>query len=163
RNRNLTISVITMTLFMVAFMGSMLLFPSYFLQVRGETTLKAGLLLAPQGLGAMLTMPLSGRLTDKIGPGKLVLGGIVLIVGATAVCTRLTAESPYVLLLGGLFVMGMGMGMTMMPIMSAALASLRDRQIARGSTMMNIIQQTAGSIGTAVMSVILTNQVLGNQ
>jgi len=29
--------------------------------------------------------------------------------------------------------------------------------------MMNIIQQTAGSIGTAVMSVILTNQVLANQ
>jgi EmrB/QacA subfamily drug resistance transporter len=162
RNRNLTVSVLTMTLFMVAFMGSMLLFPSYFLQVRGQSTLHAGLLLAPQGLGAMLTMPLSGRFTDKMGPGKLVLGGIVLIVGAMAVFTQVTATSSYVLLLGALFVMGMGMGMTMMPIMSAALASLKDRQIARGSTMMNIIQQTAGSIGTAVMSVILTNQVLNN-
>jgi hypothetical protein len=50
----------------------------------------------------------------------------------------------------------------MMPIMSAALASLTHQQVARGSTLMNIIQQTAGSIGTAVMSVILTNQVLGD-
>ena len=162
RNRNLTIAVATMTLFMVAFMGSMLLFPSYFLQVRGETTLNAGLLLAPQGLGAMLTMPIAGRLTDKIGPGKLVLGGIVLIGLGMGVFTQVNADSSYVLLLGGLFVMGMGMGMTMMPIMSAALASLKDRQIARGSTMMNIVQQTAGSIGTATMSVILTNQVLAS-
>ena len=55
--------------------------------------------------------------------------------------------------------MGMGMGMTMMPIMSAALATLSHDSVARGSTLMNIIQQSAGSIGTAVMSVILTNQV----
>jgi EmrB/QacA subfamily drug resistance transporter len=161
-NRNLTIAVVTMTLFMVAFMGTMLLLPSYFLQVRGVSTLDAGLLLAPQGFGAMLTMPASGRLVDRIGPGKLVLTGIVVIALGMSVFTQVTADSPYPLLLGALFVMGLGMGMTMMPIMSAALASLTHQQVARGSTLMNIIQQTAGSIGTAVMSVILTNQVLGD-
>lgn len=162
-NRNLTIAVVTTTLFMIAFMGSMLLFPSYFLQVRGETTLNAGLLLAPQGLGAMLTMPIAGRLTDKIGPGKLVLGGMVVIAAGMAVFTQVTASSSYLLLLTSLFVLGMGMGMTMTPIMSAALGTLRDHQIARGSTLMNIIQQAAGSIGTAVMSVVLANQVLASQ
>ena len=162
KNRNLTIAVVTMTLFSIAFMGAMLLFPSYFLQVRGESTLNAGLLLAPQGLGAMLTMPLAGKLTDRIGPGKLVLGGIVLIAAGMAVFTQISADTSYGLLLGSLFVMGMGMGMTMMPIMSAALASLTHQSVARGSTLMNIVQQTAGSIGTAVMSVILTNQILGS-
>jgi MFS family permease len=156
------VAVVTMTLFIVAFMGAMLLMPSYFLQVRGESTLNAGLLLAPQGLGAMLTMPVAGRLTDRIGPGKLVLGGIVLIALGMSVFTQVTADSSYMVLLGGLFVLGMGMGMTMMPIMSAALASLTNQQVARGSTLMNIVQQTGGSIGTAVMSVILTNQVLAS-
>ncbi len=163
KNRNLTISVVTMVLFSVAFMGSMLLLPSYFLQVRGQGTLDTGLLLAPQGLGAMLTMPIGGKLTDKFGPGKLVLGGIVVICLGLAGFTQVGADTSYTLLLGSLFVMGMGMGVTMMPIMSAALASLVDHQIARGSTMMNIVQQVAGSIGTAVMSVILTNQVLASQ
>jgi EmrB/QacA subfamily drug resistance transporter len=163
KNRNLTISVITMVLFSVAFMGSMLLLPSYFLQVRGQGTLDTGLLLAPQGLGAMLTMPIGGKLTDKFGPGKLVLGGIVLICLGLGGFTQVGADTSFTLLLGSLFVMGMGMGVTMMPIMSAALASLVDHQIARGSTMMNIVQQVAGAIGTAVMSVILTNQVLASQ
>jgi EmrB/QacA subfamily drug resistance transporter len=163
KNRNLTVAVVTLTLFSVAFMGAMLLLPSYFLQVRGQGTLNAGLLLAPQGLGAMLTMPIAGRLTDKIGPGKLVLAGTGLIAIGISVFTQVTANSSYVLLLGGLFVMGMGMGMTMMPIMSGALANLTNHQVARGSTLMNIIQQTAGSIGTAVMSVILTNQVLASR
>ena len=49
RNRALTVAVIAMSLFAIAFFGASLLFPSYFLQVRGETTLQAGLLLAPAG------------------------------------------------------------------------------------------------------------------
>lgn len=159
KNRNLTVAVITMSLFIVAFMGSMLLLPSYFLQVRGEGTLDTGLLLAPQGIGAMLTMPIAGRLTDKMGPGKFVLGGIVLIGLGLGNLTQVTDDTSYVRLLGGLFVMGMGMGMTMMPIMSAALATLTDHAIARGSTLMNIVQQAGGSVGTAVMSVVLTNEI----
>ncbi len=159
-HRQLSISVVTMSLFAVAFFGAMLLFPTYFIQVRMETTLTAGVLLAPQGLGAMLTMPIAGRLTDRRGPGGLVLGGILLIAVGMGVFTQVTATTSYVLLLGALFVMGMGMGMTMMPIMSAALAALSHREVARGSTLMNIVQQTAGSIGTAVMSVILTDQYL---
>lgn len=162
-NRNLTVAVITMTLFIVAFMGAGLLFPSYFMQVREESTLMAGLLMAPQGIGAMITMPIAGRLTDKTGPGKLVLTGIVLIAVGMGTFTQLAADTSYVLLLGSLFVMGLGMGMTMMPIMTAALASLTHAEVARGSTLMNIVQQAGGSIGTATMSVILTNQILNNQ
>jgi len=163
RNRNLTVAVVTMSLFIVAFMGAMLLLPSYFLQVRGQDTLDTGLLMAPQGLGAMLTMPIAGRLTDKTGPGKLVLFGIVLISVGLGVYTQVGADTPYPVLLGALFVMGMGMGCTMMPNMTAALATLTDAAIARGSTLMNIVQQAGGSIGTAVMSVVLTNLVKNDQ
>ena len=55
--------------------------------------------------------------------------------------------------------MGLGMGCTMMPIMSAALATLSEHNIARGSTFLNITQQVAASIGTALFSVLLTNGI----
>ena len=160
KRKQLSVSIITMSLFAIAFFGAMLLFPTYFISVRGETTLAAGLLLAPQGIGAMVTMPLAGRLTDKMGPGKFVLGGLLLIAAGMGVFTQLTDTTSYVLILGSLFVMGMGMGMTMMPIMTAALASLSHQEVARGSTLMNIVQQAAASVGTATMSVILTDQLL---
>jgi EmrB/QacA subfamily drug resistance transporter len=160
KRRQLSVSIITMSLFAIAFFGAMLLFPTYFISVRGESTLAAGLLLAPQGIGAMVTMPLAGRLTDKMGPGKFVLGGLALIALGMGVFTQLTDTTSYVLILGSLFVMGMGMGMTMMPIMTAALASLSHQEVARGSTLMNIVQQAAASVGTATMSVILTDQLI---
>lgn len=53
--------------------------------------------------------------------------------------------------------MGMGMGATMMPIMSGAMQTLRRAQIARASTSLNIIQQVGASVGTAVLSVLLIN------
>jgi hypothetical protein len=75
-----------------------------------------------------------------------------------AVLTQVDAHTSYGLILGVLFVMGLGMGSTMMPLFTASLQTLTGPTIARGSTLMNIMQQIASSIGAAVMSVVLTNQ-----
>lgn len=163
KNRNLTIAVIAMFLFCVAFFGAGLFIPSYFLQVRGESTLQAGLLMAPQGLGAMLTMPLAGRLVDKMPVGRVVPFGILGIILGMGVFTQLSVDTLYALVLGALFVMGMGMGATMMPIMTSALKALNDHEIARGSTLVNIVQQIASSVGAAVMSVVLTSNIKGSE
>lgn len=160
-NRNLTIAVVAMALFAIAFFGASLLFPLYFQQVRGESPLSAGALLAPQGIGAMVTMPIAGALADKRGPGRVVLVGITLVTIGMALFTQLDEGTSYAYLLGSLFVMGLGMGATMMPIMSAALATLTVQSTARGTTLLNINQQVAASIGTALFSVILTNSLNG--
>ena len=161
-NKAMTVAVIAMAMFAIAFFGASLLFPLYFQQVRGETALDAGLLLAPQGLGAMLTMPIAGVLADRIGPGKVVLAGIVVDTIGMGLFTQLGAGTSYGYIIAALVVMGLGMGATMMPIMSAALATLTDHSIARGSTLMNITQQVAASIGTALFSVLLTNGLNGS-
>jgi EmrB/QacA subfamily drug resistance transporter len=159
RNRNLSVSTITLAVFTIAFMGAGLLFPSYFLQIRGESTLSAGLLMAPQGIGAMVTMPIGGILADKVPVGRTVPFALLLIAAGFFTFTQVGTDTSYVLLCGSLFVMGLGMGGTMMPIMTSALKTLTHHEVARGSTLLNILQQIAGSVGTAVMSVILTNQL----
>ena len=69
----------------------------------------------------------------------------------------LDATTPYAYIITAFVIMGLGMGATMMPVFTAALASLKDHDIARGSTLMNITQQVSASIGTALFSVLLTN------
>jgi EmrB/QacA subfamily drug resistance transporter len=159
RNRRLTVATIAMFVFVIAFMGAGLLFPSYFLQVRGETTLMAGLLIAPQGIGAMLTMPIAGILADKVPIGRTVPVALLVMSAGFFAFTQVGADTSYWVLCGSLFVMGLGMGGTMMPIMTSALQSLTHHEAARGSTLLNIVQQVGGSIGTAVLSVVLTNQL----
>ncbi|URN02798.1 MFS transporter [Actinomadura madurae] len=150
----------TMVLFMIAFMGAMLLLPLYYQTVRGEGALQSGLLLAPQGLGAMVTMPIGGKLTDRIGPGRVVLVGMVVVVlSVSGFAAILEADTSYWALGGALFVMGLGMGMTMMPTMAAAIQTLVHDEVPRASTMLNIIQQVSSSIGTAMISVLLANRL----
>jgi EmrB/QacA subfamily drug resistance transporter len=156
-NRYMTVAVVTMTLFAMAFFGASLLFTLYFQQVRGESPLSSGWLVAPQGFGAMLTMPIAGFLADKIGPGKVVLTGLVLDTVGMGMLIPVDDQTSYGYIITAFVVMGLGMGSTMMPIFTAALASLKEHDIARGSTLMNITQQIAISCGTALFSVLLTN------
>lgn len=158
KNFNLSISTGTMFLFAAAFFGGLLLVPTYFQQVRLESPLQAGLLIAPQGIGAMVTMPIAGALADKYPVGRIVPVGLVLITGGMLGLTQIGAETSYTYLISVLFVMGLGMGATMMPLMTAALRTLSHRDVARGSTLLNITQQIASSVGIAVISVVLTNR-----
>ena len=161
KDRNLTISIITMFLFAAAFFGGLLLVPTYFQQIRHESALSAGVLVAPQGIGAMLTMPIAGALTDKIPIGRIVPVGLVIILIGMFGLTQVTSDTSYALLIAELVVMGLGMGATMMPLFTAALRTLTPHQVARGSTLLNITQQIASSVGVAVMSVLLTNHLKG--
>lgn len=163
RNRNLTVSVITMFLFAAAFFGGLLLVPTYFQSVRGESTLDAGLLVAPQGIGAMLTMPIAGALVDRFPVGRIVPFGLLGIIAGMFALTQITSTTPYPQIIAVLFVMGLGMGGTMMPIMTTALKTLTSHEVARGSTLLNITQQVASSVGVAVISVVLTNNLKASE
>ncbi len=163
KNRNLTAAVATMFIFAGAFFGGLLLIPTYYQQVRGELPVDAGWLVAPQGFGAMLTMPIAGALVDRYPVGRIVPFGLTLIIGGMFALTQITATTSYWgYLIPVLFVMGLGMGATMMPIMTSALKTLTGHQVARGSTLLNITQQIASSIGVATMSVVLTNGLTGS-
>ncbi|PKW27394.1 DHA2 family efflux MFS transporter permease subunit [Phycicoccus duodecadis] len=158
RNRNLTVSVITMFIFAASFFGGLLLVPQFLQQVQGETPLSAGWLIAPQGLGAVLTMPIAGALVDRFPVGRIVPFGLLLITGGMFTLTQLQADSSHWgFLIPVLFVMGLGMGATMMPIMTSALKTLTHHEVARGTTLLNITQQIASSVGVAIFSVLLTN------
>jgi EmrB/QacA subfamily drug resistance transporter len=146
-------------LFSIAFFGALLLIPLYYQTVRGASALEAGLLIAPQGLGAMITMPLAGKLTDKYGPNRWPACGIPLLVIGIAPFAFVTATTSYVLLCSFSFILGLGMGFSMMPTMTAAMQAVPAAAIARTSTAMNIIRQGGASIGTAVLSVILTAEI----
>jgi EmrB/QacA subfamily drug resistance transporter len=146
-------------LFAIAMFGSLLLLPLYFQNVRGQSALEAGLLMAPQGFGAMITMPIAGRLTDRYGPTRLPAAGLPLAALGMLPFAFVTSTTSFVLLCGSSFVLGLGMGMSMMPTMTAAMQAVPAQAIARTSTAMNIIRQSGASIGTAILAVILTSQV----
>src|SRR6201997_5632103 len=107
-------------------------------------------------------MPLAGLLTDRHGPAWLPAAGLPLVAIGLIPFVFVGAHTSYVLLSCGNFVQGLGMGLAMMPNMTAAMQAVPPSAIARTSTAMNIIRQAGASIGTAILSVILAARIKSN-
>ena len=125
-NRTFAAASGTLMLMIISVFGAMLLLPLYLQAVRGESAFDSGLLLAPQGIGAMLVMPIAGQLDRQDrrrqdrhpGPGHP--RPLDARAHAARRATRPTGRSARVL-----FAMGVGMGFSMMPLMSGAMQTLR--------------------------------------
>jgi MFS family permease len=148
-----------MFLFGVGMFGALLVLPLYFQAVRGESALTTGLLLAPQGVGAAVALPLSGWITDRYGARRIVPFGAALSTVATYTFTRFGAHTGFLFVDGMLFVRGFGLGATMMPTTAAAYQRLARSAVPRATTALNIIRRVGGSIGTAILAVVLERRI----
>ncbi|WP_041303945.1 DHA2 family efflux MFS transporter permease subunit [Mycolicibacterium rhodesiae] len=159
---NRAVGVANVGVFIYVVGGSVaLLIPSFFQQLMHHTPLEAGLHMIPAAVGTMLTMPLAGVLMDKYGPGKIALVGLSVIVTGMGIFTFGIAKqwhySPNLLL--AMVITGMGAGCALLPLSASAVQTLAEHQIARGSTLIALTEMFASAVGSALMSVLLTNQL----
>jgi EmrB/QacA subfamily drug resistance transporter len=158
-HRTTAASGLTMSLLAAGFFGAMLLVPLYYQVARGQSALHAGLLMIPQGVGAAMMMPVGGRMIDRTGAIRVVIPGLFAVVAGMLFFSQASADTPLWHLSAASFVIGIGIGLSMMPTMGAAYQTLERVQVARATTAFNIIQRGGGALGIALFSVILANQL----
>jgi EmrB/QacA subfamily drug resistance transporter len=141
--------------------GAMLLLPLYFQEVRGADALGAGLLLAPQGIGTLLSRSMAGRLTDRFGARWVSFVGFAIVGLATVPFAFATATTNEWLLMGALVVRGFGLGAVMIPLMTVAFVGLERSDVPHASILTRIAQQVGGSFGVALLAVILQGAAVG--
>jgi EmrB/QacA subfamily drug resistance transporter len=155
RDRSFSSAAATTFVLGAALFGAMLVMPLYFQLVRGESAVTTGLLLIPQGVGAGIAMAISGRMTDRIGGGRVALAGLGVTLLTTIPFVALGATTSYTDIGGAMLARGFGLGLTMMPAMTAAYSRLRPADIAHATPQLNVLQRVGGSIGTALLTVVL--------
>jgi EmrB/QacA subfamily drug resistance transporter len=159
--RKLRFSAAAASVFLIgaALFGSLLILPLYYQVARGQTALTAGLLIAPQGIGAALAIPFAGRLVDRVGGGRVVLAGSIIMTLATLPLMWVGPGTSYLLLALVLVARGVGMGCSFLPATAAAFAVLRPDEVPRASSALTTLQRIGGSIGTALIAVVLQHQI----
>ncbi|MFD0345343.1 MFS transporter [Kitasatospora aburaviensis] len=142
-----------------ALFGVALLLPLYFQLVRGLTPLETGLLLIPQGFGALCAIGVAGAMTDRFGARRVVPVGVLLALAGTVAYGGIGAHDPYWYLGGALFLVGAGLGATITPSMAAAFEGLSRREVPQATSALNVVQRIAGSLGTALLAVVLQRSI----
>ncbi|WP_434749637.1 DHA2 family efflux MFS transporter permease subunit [Paenibacillus amylolyticus] len=146
----------------VALFGSMILIPLYLQQIKGYTPLETGLILLPQALASGISMPLGGRLFDKIGARPLAFVGLGIISGALFILSSITATTGLGLIITALLMMGFGMGLSMMPLNTHVLNAAPRKLVARVTPLTAAAQQVVVSFAVAGLTGFLTSRVTSN-
>jgi EmrB/QacA subfamily drug resistance transporter len=143
----------------IALFGTSMLLALYWQIVRGESPLATGMLLAPHALAAAIAMPVAGWFTDKVGARVVVPIGIALALAGTAGYAQASVHTSHAFLVGALFVTGLGVGATNTPLLAAAFVMLSTEAIPRAISALHTLRRVGGSIGTAVLAIVLQRAI----
>jgi EmrB/QacA subfamily drug resistance transporter len=150
-NRAFSASAAVLFLSGLALYGALFLIPLYFQQQRGLDALTAGLVLALQGVGSLLTRWVGG-VVDRIGARTITVVGIALCAAATVPLALAGPSTSYVLLGAALVVRGGALSVANIAITSAAFTHLPGADVPSGSAVVRLLQQLGGSTGTALLA-----------
>jgi MFS family permease len=159
KDRTFSVASIGIFLTGATLYGTMFLLPLYYQVDRGDAAWKAGLMMAPQGIGAAIVMRYAGSLSDRKGPRYVAAFGMALLALGTFFYTGVSATSSYYFLGLALFVRGIGLGFGMMPVFAASYRNLTHQNVPKATSATNIIRQIGGSLGVAVFAVVLQTQI----
>ncbi len=162
-HRKPTFSSAAFTMFCLgaALFGAMILMPLYWQEIRHYSVVATGLLTGPQGIGMALAMPFAGRFAERYGGGPVALFGVVLTTLASIPFALITAHTPVIDLVVAMIVRGAGIGFAFMPAMTAAFAALEHDELSHATPQLNVLQRVGGSIGVAVLAVVLQRALVG--
>ncbi|MEV6169128.1 MFS transporter [Streptomyces sp. NPDC051954] len=158
KDRNRAGCFLTMALAVIGMFG-LFLFMTYYLQViLGYSPVRTGLAFLPLTAAIIVgSTQISARLLEHVAPRMLMVPGMILAAGGMLILTQMTVDSAYTTeILPALLLMGLGMGLTFMPVFATATAGIAPQDSGVTSATVNTSQQVGGSIGTALLNTIAT-------
>jgi EmrB/QacA subfamily drug resistance transporter len=137
--------------------SAIFLLPLFMQNLRGLSAFNTGLLMVPGAIGPMITMPISGRMYDKIGPRVPVLIGLVITGFTSLWLQELDVNTPDNMIRLMLFIRGMGLGFSMMPVMTYALSVIPAPMTAQASSLTTVTRTVVAALGTAIFATLLND------
>lgn len=136
--------------------GGMILLPLFLQTVQGVSPMISGLVLLPGALVTAVMSPITGILYDKLGAKYLSVIGLLILTVGTYMFTFITMETSLMYLTIMQVVRSFGLVLALMPLQTEALNALPLDLMAHGSAMYNTIRQIAGSLGTALLVLVMS-------
>jgi MFS family permease len=151
RDKAFSAANVTILMFGLGFFGALFLVVQYLTVVEGYSTLEAAFALTPFPVCILLTGPMAGRLTDKLGPRSIAVAGVLVFGAALLMLSRLDGDVPYPQIAWRLGIAGIGAGLTFAPLTTAAMGSVPGGRAGVGAGVFNTARQVGFTIGLAIL------------
>ncbi|WP_342046028.1 MFS transporter [Bacillus sp. OTU530] len=150
QNRHYVGGILSNFLGGVLLMGTLILLPIYFTQVKGYDTLQSSFLITPLSAVMLVVAPMIGRLIDRIGYFMPMVLGYIFTVAGFALLVNLDANASLKHLVFVMIMLGTGLGIIMVTSVTVCTASVSDKHVSLGSGIFATSRNMGGAIGVSL-------------
>ena len=158
-NRNLVMGMIFMIVIGISTMAPMALLPPMLQQLFGYPVIDTGLMMAPRGVGVLITMWFAGQMMGKIDTRILITVGLILFSFSLGQMANWSLEMDFWPVIISGFLQGLGMGLVFMPLNSLAFATLSHHYRTDGASLLNLMRSIGQSAGISMVTVLLARNI----
>jgi EmrB/QacA subfamily drug resistance transporter len=148
-------AVVTITFFVM--FGFFFLFSMYLQFARGYSPLEAGVATLPMAATFMIVSPRSAGLVERLGSGRTITVGFLIIAAGTAGLVLVGVDTPYVALVAILVTLAAGMSVVSAPATNGIMSSVPLSKAGVGSAMNDTTREVGGALGIAVYGSIVNS------
>lgn len=155
-NRTYSTGVFLMSLLGVSLYGTTVLIPLILQTLLGYPAIRAGLAMAPRGLGSFIGMPVVGLIMLKFDPRKMLALGMVVCGLTLFQLSRLNLDAGFWDFCWPQFFMGLSLGLVFVPLTTISMAPIRKENMGNATSLFNLVRNLGGSIGISAVSTMQT-------
>jgi EmrB/QacA subfamily drug resistance transporter len=139
-----------------AMLATFFFFALYLQNIHHYSPLQTGVRFLPTTAVIIIVGPIAGRLSDKIGPRPLMTLGLLLNAVSLFWQGHVAADTSYGFLVGAFVLMGLGMGLVMSPMSTAAMNAVDPTKAGVASGVLSMSRMVGGTFGVAAMGALIT-------
>jgi DHA2 family multidrug resistance protein len=159
KNRNLVVAMFFMVVIGISTMAPMALLPPMLQSLLGYPVIDTGLMLAPRGVGVLLSMALAARLMGKVDTRIVIAVGLVIFAFSLRQMAGWSLEMDFWPVVTSGFIQGIGMGLVFMPLNSLAFATLSGAYRTDGASLLNLMRSIGQSAGISMVTTLLARNL----
>jgi DHA2 family multidrug resistance protein len=157
-DRNFALGSLVIATAVFGFFASMLLLALFTQKLLGYDAWTSGFVLAPGGVGNMVSLLIAGRLVARVDQRLLLGTGILINAVALTWMAHLSLEMDYWHLAWPRLLQGFGMGFIFVPLQTLALSTVPLGQLGNATAAFNVVRNIGGSIGIAIVTTLLARR-----
>src|SRR2546421_10083514 len=138
------------------FLGTLFVAPLFLQEARGVSALVSGLTTFPEAIGVVLSTQLVARLYPRIGPRRLMAGGLAGVSIMMALLTLMGQDTNLWVMRVFMFLIGAGMAYAFLPLRAAAFATISSTSTGRASAFYSAQTQLGAALGVAILGSVLS-------
>ena len=161
-NRTYSTGVFLMSMLGVGLYGTTVLIPLVLQTLLGYPAMRAGIAMAPRGLGSFIAMPIVGLIMAKFDPRKLLAVGMIVCALTLFQFSHLNLSAGYWDFFWPQFEMGLALGLVFVPLTTISMSPIPRETMGNATSLFNLVRNLGGSVGISAVNTVELRRAQAN-